>query len=640
MFQYTRLHELLKYFIHHKGYIDASTLGKLFQISERTLRNDIRNLNDEIQIYHAQVMMKRNEGYFLYTEGEQARLQLETAITEKVDYLDSADKRINHLIIKMLYCDAFITQDILADEVFVSTNTIINYLKTIRIILSTYTLSLQTKANLGYKIIGSELDKRRCIIDLITTNYHQYSFSFSKEQIALLDHVNLELIKEIVIKFNREHNVHFSDYNLKNLILHIGLSISRLLVFEPIEHYKIPANASLDELLDPLISLIEQEFEVQFGVEEKNYIYSHYISNTNELLNAESNMDYIHNLVENVTNDIYDAYHIDLRHDLILEKDLCHHLQSILNAKYYNLNKKNPLLNTIKNNYVLAYEISETALKQAFQNEPFTLTDDEIGYISLHIGAAIERYFDSRKVNHKKAFIVYDSGYAAGSFIASKLHTLFRDTLDIIAIYPSHEFTNIDVKTIDLVISTVALHHINIIPVVIIEIPLLRKDIESIARIVTRDDVHPIDKIAKFFDPELFINTQAFTKSEIIHSLCELLLTKGYVQADFEDSVIEREERVSTAMDGVVAIPHPLRICSAVSKIAVGILKKPVAWSNKDNAQIIIMLALGDDVKKDIEKLYDTFVAMMHNPPLQKLLFHAQSLDEFLLILKKSINLD
>lgn len=640
MFQYTRLQNLLDYFLSHKDYTSPSALTKHLHISQRTLRSDIHNLNEELSGCDAQIIMKRGQGYALQIKDEQTRTLLEHMLMDEDEKLmDSADKRINHIIIKMLYANTYLTQDALADEVFVSINTIINYLKTIRLILSKYQLNLQTKANLGYIVTGEEADKRRCIIDLITTNYQHYEFRFSQEQTALLNHVNLEQIKDIVMEFNRENDLHFSDYNLKNLILHIALSISRLLVSKPIEEYEIPDHEALSTLLDPLIHEIERDFQVVFNEFEKNYIYSHYVANTNELLDAQKNTDYIHNLVANILECIFESYHFDLRADLILEHDLTHHLQSILNARYYNLNKKNPLLNTIRNNYILAYEISGTAIKQAFANEPFELSEDEIGYISLHIGAAIERYFDSRYLKHKKAVIVYDSGYAAGSFLTSKLNTLFKETLEIIGRYPSHEIEECKLHEADMVISTVALKQVTL-PVVVVDIPLSRRDIENVARAITMDEQHPIDKITQFFDEHLFINTAADSKEEIIHTLCTMLRQEQCINDDFEASVLEREQRISTAMDGVVAIPHPLKICSLKSKIAVGVLQKPVAWSEKDSAQIILLLGLADDSKKDIEKLYDTFVAMTHNAPLQELLFHTRSLSEFLNILKQNLHED
>ena len=66
------------------------------------------------------------------------------------------------------------------------------------------------------------------------------------------------------MEFNRKNDLHFSDYNLKNLILHIALSISRLLVAKPIEEYAIPEHEALRTLLEPLIAEIELDFQVVF----------------------------------------------------------------------------------------------------------------------------------------------------------------------------------------------------------------------------------------------------------------------------------------------------------------------------------------------------------------------------------------
>ena len=637
MFQYTRLDDLLTFFLTHTECISPQKLAKDFEISTRTLRNDIRNINESLTSNHLQILMKRGEGYYL--DGDKAQIQtlLETLSAGKEDQLDSADKRINHLIMFMLYANEYQSMDDLADEVFVSTNTIMNYLKTIRLILKQYHLTLETRSNWGYRIAGEEVDKRHCIIDLITSHYHHYALTFSKEQKALLNNVDLDAIKQIVLAFNREHHVSFSDYNLKNMILHIALSISRLHISSAIMEYEIPYKDSLEELLSPMIAIIEEEFELTFTPEEKRYIYSHYISNTNDLLDPQRDSNYIHTLVDHIIDFIYESYHFDLRHDLILEKDLCHHLQSILNAKCYSLNKRNPLINTIKRNYILSFEVTETAIKEVFAQEPFTLTEDEIGYISLHIGAAIERYFDAKQMHIKKAIIVYDSGYAVGNFIKAKLSTIFKDKLDITRIIPSNEVSTCDMNRIDFIISTLVLKDVTL-PTVVVELPLLRKDIEIITNQITLENMHPIDKITHFFDDDLFFHTSAASKEDIIHTLCEALRHKGYANEVFEASVLEREHKISTVMDGVVATPHPLLICTSTSKIAVAILDEPVVWSDKDHAQIILMMGLADDSKKDIEKLYDTFVFLMNNPPLQSLLFKAHSLQEFLGILKANID--
>ncbi len=638
MFQNSRLNELLKYFLTHKDYASPSSLVKHFQISERTLRNDIRDINRELKKAHAQILMKRGEGYYLDVKDPSLLLQLEASIEKVPDSLDSVDSRINHLIIKMLYANDYLSQDDLADEVFVSINTICNYLKTIRAILSRYHLTLQNKANLGYLVTGRELDKRTCIIDLLTSNAQPYAFQFSSEQKALLNHVNLEKIKEAVMDFNRKYDLHFSDYNLKNLILHIALSISRLQVDQPIPSYPMPQNPQLEQLLNPLIAYIEEIFQIAFTAPEKNYIFSHYVTSTTELLDQKHTSDYTHKLVMDILNCIYESYHIDLRTDMIILNDLIQHLQAILNAKYYRLRSKNPLLNTIKNNYIFAYEVTKTAVYQAFENEPFHLSDDDIGYIALHIGASIERYFDSRHLRRKKALIVYGNGYAEGSFLAAKISSLFKDVLEIEGKYPSHELSSKTCRNIDLIISTVPLKQMDaMLPVVVVEIPFLRKDIENIAKIINKNPLHPVNQFADLFDPSLFVRSSAQSKDEIIHILCALLEKSGHISDSFEKSVLERESKISTAMDGVIALPHPMAICSSKSQIAVAILERPVKWSEKENAQIILMLSLADDKRKDIKTLYDTFVAMANNPPLTDLLLRAESMQEFLQILIENI---
>lgn len=90
---------------------------------------------------------------------------------------------------------------------------------------------------------------------------------------------------------------------------------------------------------------------------------------------------------------IYENYRFDLRGDDILKEDLFRHMKSIFTSKLYNLNIRNPLLNTIKNNYPLAYEMTLTSVRKIFTKEPFILSEDDIGYVSVHIGASIERIF-------------------------------------------------------------------------------------------------------------------------------------------------------------------------------------------------------------------------------------------------------
>ena len=76
------------------------------------------------------------------------------------------------------------------------------------------------------------------------------------------------------------------------------------------------------------------------------------------------------------------------------------------------LENKNPLLNTIKTNYPLPFEISKTILSQS--SNIVTFPEDDIGYIALHIGAAIERCFSGSIKKKCVWFRTSNSTYVGG----------------------------------------------------------------------------------------------------------------------------------------------------------------------------------------------------------------------------------
>lgn len=637
MIQDSRLNKILEYFLVANEYITPAKLAELFSMSERTIRNDITRLNLELKRYHSSIIYKRKEGYYLKVSDVSTLPILEQLVKINTGNLETADDRIRLLIFTLIYEDRYLSMDELADKVYVSINTLLNYLKSIRQTLTKYKLRLKSKSNVGYMILGEEIDKRRCIIDLLSSDQEQFSLKFSTMQIEVLSEETIYAIRDIMILFNQENNLSFSDYNLKNLILHIALSISRIQNGQMLEEYQIPNFEVITSLLEPFIKKIEEHFEISFSDAEKSYIYSHYISYTNELLSYEFNTQPVLRLVEKILYYIYKSYHIDLRMDSVLNEDLCRHLQSLLETHYFNLNIKNPLLETIKNNYIFAFEVTKTAILQALEKEQFHFNDDEIGYITLHIGAAIERYFNSQGFSRQKVLIIYSYGFSEASFLISRLSILFKDILEIVGHYPSHQLTLDNLRNADFIISTVPLKVDISIPVVLVDILLRPKDIENISKVFTRKTEKPISNFINLFSQNLFMVSQSTDKDEIIHKMCAMLYEDGHIFREYEQSLMEREEKISTAMGNILAIPHPMGIYSHQSRIAVCLLDKPVKWSKDSTVQIVFMLAISDDHHNDMQALYDIFVSIINDSHIQHSILKSRNLQEFLLVLMNEL---
>lgn len=99
---------------------------------------------------------------------------------------------------------------------------------------------------------------------------------------------------------------------------------------------------------------------------------------------------------------------IDFTKDLELRNHLTVHLSAALNRLKYKMNIRNDLLNQIKYNYPLAFEIAVIASKKIKEITNFSINEDEIGYIAIHFGAALERKGINEKNNIKKYSLFVD----------------------------------------------------------------------------------------------------------------------------------------------------------------------------------------------------------------------------------------
>ena len=249
--------------------------------------------------------------------------------------------------------------------------------------------------------------------------------------------------------------------------MHCALMISRVKT----ENYipfdvQFPIQDDIYELIEQLCIQLENKFDIQITSGEKQYIYLHIASNTHMNIYSVNTVK-LQNQITKLLEVIYEEYNFDLRQDAVLKKDLFNHFSSILSSKNIYMNKKNPLLNTIKTNFPLPFEITLTSTAKVFSE---ALTEDEIGYISLHIGAAIERCFTSM-YQKKRVVLVCGSGIATTRMLEARLQTFFNSKIVIVNKISYAEFMHYDFANIDFVISTIPIQSDNI-PVEIVDFTL------------------------------------------------------------------------------------------------------------------------------------------------------------------------
>lgn len=639
MFPYGRLNEILNYIEKH-DYVSSDRVAGKFHVTPRTIRGDIQEINKVLNTHGASIKLKRKFGYYIDVTDPPAYGQfkesLEAASADTME-LESSHDRIRYILSTLLFAADYISPDQIMETVFISKYTLNNYLKTIKRILDRYDLECISKLSSGIKIIGKEEDKRRCIMaHVITSDNDIYITGFTRDERLLFQEVNLDDLKQITLDVLKKRSIDISDYNLKNLIIHLALMITRVRSNHYVTVADIETDFSIMAIINSLCGEIESHYDIAVSKGEKLYMYLHMVSNTH--MEATDIDDvWLKHCIDESLEIIYKNYSFDLRQDDVLLTNLFRHMKSIFISKSLGLNIRNPLLNTIKNNYSLAFEITLTAFSQVFDTPPFTLNEEDVGYVAVHICAAME-IFISKGLKKKNVILVCGNGQAALRMLEARLMMSFEGHIQIVRTVSYNEYINLDKESLshaDCAISTSPLND-GILPNITVDFALKNKDIEAIARFLTTIDVTEKEKKSGFFQKELFFKlSHVSDKKELLAMLCERLAEKDIVEEDFIASVLEREKLGRTNMNELFALAHPMSLCAKDTKVAVAILKKPLVWGydewgQAETVQIVFLLAIKQEMQKDLVHLYDSMIEIVNNTKLQQRLISADSFEEFI----------
>lgn len=532
-------------------------------VSSRTIRNDIKILDQTLQQNGANILGSRGYGYRLQVfNDEKFKTFIEGLMFDQDRVPVEPEDRVKFLVDKFLLSTNYLKIEDITEELFVSRSTLQNDLRDVKVILNKYGLHLDKRPNYGLKITGDEKDIRFAISEEIykrdfakpTQNKYSESMFLSTEQI--------DIIHQIVLSHMRETDINLSDIALSNLVIHIAIACKRI----EQDHYVSSNSISINEIIDSteysiaiqLLKEVEKELDLSFPDEEIYYVTMHLLGtkifSSQHWQAVTSQMDA--SIVETVRLMIQQVSHhlkLDLENDHELFAGIAVHLKPTIHRYRYGMNIRNPILDAIKENYPLAFEAGVIAGKVIEDHQNITVNENEIGYLALHFGAAMERTkLDNKR---KKCLIVCTTGIGSSQLLLYKLRTNFSNKLDIIRTTELHNL-NLYIDEVDFIISTVPLPSDIHMPHVVVSTILGEQDIHSIEQHIDNKRNNVVEKYLE--SSNIFMNQPLTSPTEVIQFLGEQLIDKGIVRSNFIESVLERERAAPTSYGNLVAIPHPL----------------------------------------------------------------------------------
>ena len=632
-FSYQRLDDLFDFFLLKKEPILIKDIASTINVSERTIRTDISNLNDYLINKNAKIKLIRQKGYILDCEDEKKIIDWWGNFnkTEGYSLLGSLKERQNYLFALLLNEQKYYSVYELMEHLCISKNTLYMYLKNIRKTLSNYNLKLINNTNTGFKVIGTEYDKRKAILDLFLINDLQsYLVGFTDLEKLFLTNIDLDLLKTLESKHLYSLQLLDSDFYHKNIISTIALAIARVKEGLTINEISIEVPKLMDHALDAIylfLKEIENSFSITLPINEINYFILTLSINVPRLIkNPKNHPSESSIIVDELLTSIYETSNLNWTKDKILFEDLVNHIENFIKISSIDKERKNPILSTIINSFPFAYSLSLTHLGVIGKKYNIFFSEDEVGYIALHIAGAIERH--KAKTQQLNVIIVCGGGFAMSKIIESKINKKFPNKFNIKKTYSYAEFQLSNISDIDLTITTLPFTQENT-PTVYIDMSNIDKAIDDLKYYLTDDQIN--NNVMQLFNPENFyyFDTDKLSKKDLLVKMTVDLEKQNIVSEDFVSSVLERESLQTTLINDVIAIPHSMTMIANRSRVSVAIFPNGIQWEKDKKCNFIFLLAISKTDNEITDNLYDLILNLIDDKAMTKQLLKAYTFHEF-----------
>lgn len=599
-----RAFKIFKLLLKHDKGITGEELSKLVGVSSRTIRSDIKGLNSYLKDKGAMINSATRTGYILEIINREVfeGLGLANQSPER-NSLVSAEARVYYIIKKLLFNalqSKQITQMDLADEMFISLSTLKLSIKEVEKKIAKYSLKIISYKTRGMQIAGNEAQIRYCISEYIFNHNQQENVCANQFYQNLFEEVDLYKIEEIILTVTAKRAIKLTDMAIKNLLIHIAIAIKRAkhenqIVYTISQTKKIEKTIEFQVARD-IIDQIYMELNVDVAMSEIYYIAQHLIASKKYLdVNQDQATDHIEEMMKQIMLKVNEVVKIDFSNDKNLIKGLILHLEIALTRIKFNMNIRNEVLEVIKNEYPLAFQIAVIASSVIEKIEAVNVDENEIGYIAIHFGAALSRKGIKNDVNFKRAIIVCATGIGTAILIKTKIEEHFKNRIKVIKTMPGYEIDESIIASVDMILTTIPIQHMQSEKIIHVTHLLNKNEIETIESRIFGQVMGSELAYGEFFREDCFYKEKALkTKQEVLEFLTTKMIEKGYMSEKTKRSVFEREDASSTEIGNLVAIPHPMYNDMDTSSIAILILEKPIVWDDH-HVQVIFLISIAKE---------------------------------------------
>lgn len=600
----------------HKGRLTSKDLSFVVDASIRTVKTDISHLKLLLKDHGITIDSRPNKGYKLHYKDQYSFDFLETQLQSKnVERLYSFKKnnfeRIYYILRRLLLKDMYIKLDDLAEDMFISRSTLNADMNDVKKVLHKFHLNVVSKANYGILVEGTEVNKRLCIAEYYYHNNIELGYRSNNEFSYFKEHNDryIQTIESQLRLVCEEYFILLSDFSLKNIAIHIFISIQR-----NFSGHKITVSHSYLEKIrtkkifnacEDLCVKLNGLFRCKFQEEDCAYIFMHIegkqLLNNLSDITTEQQVE-VRAVLDKIYTEIKNNFDIDISEDETLNQFLPLHIPQMIKRIRNDMVIRNPVVHENLQKYLFSTKvtISATEIIQNHYNVHINL--DEFGYLVLYFNVALMNLQKNRKIT---IGLMSGRGRAETIMYINDIKENFPDPIYELITFDSNEEAIMSLDHLDILVSSYEVE----LSRPVLQVAIEKGDyINKIREYAEKIDLYKLD-METYFQPNFSdFYLEGKDKKSVLKNIVKKLQSLDIIENDVQMDLPFVDHEIG---NNIVHLQDLYKICRKPFCF-IAVLKKPIIW-DKDIIRVLFMIKTKRDGDHHLNILCDMFSTWTRN---------------------------
>ena len=630
-----------------------------YNLQERTIRSDIKDLNDTLQEYDLPMITADTNGdLHIDTEDGINIKSYEDFVVSRTfyTYCMSKNERSTILAMILLNTTGYVTVEQLKDIIGVSRNTLLHDMSELKKWFEENDLELVSQVRRGYIVNSSEVKVRKGILKLLEVNgdNNQYGTGYNLGAfwnllMKQMDKLNVYSdMCNLVVCQEEADQAFLSDFSFFETVLELTIIVNRIANQQTISESQVERLKEFRESSKYIFSsniLEEIKKAYQLEIPESEVLFFTECLNGKSYLKDKEhkgNALDIRLMIADALYQISSCFGIDFYLDFALYDLLVAHIRSAIYRLQTGERLTNPLKDSLLKEYPEIFAIVRKSIASLEEHIECEFSEDELSFLVLYFASVLEKEkVENSRHNKVKVALVCETGRGTAQFMLAKLRTL-EEVIEVVSVSSVHNTNEIKRNEAQMIISTIPLERKDLPCIVVRSAMLNTDDILDIQKMafevmeganepdnLTLDVINPKEiQIQGAFYEWLSVNRidvdyEAKDWKDAVYHAGELLYQDGAVEERYIDAMIQKIETYGPyiVICPGTALPHANVDEGVINEAASLVrLKNPICFHHEANDPVRYVIGMSVKSAESVNQAIYDLMMIFGNQKIRKIL--------------------